>query len=273
MPKSGDEKNNTRARKKAQEKYKKIYKELKPFLVEKHDLRKPFTQSEKIKLTAQYKEFERLTAGKPYDLQIYRARDSKKLKSAQAMGGMNQKINGFKVAFIPKTSPQQKVKFKKSGEAYTVGEFVASMFIPIDPEFLAADGRDYIDELVKNRKENVFGIKTGKYELHGTFSRDRVAAKVAELMGRYSNHAEWLEGITAYEFDNQANLDEYRNRKRAAQIKRDRASARREKNKKIKLFYFYDRQLDEVSLSKNENSSGYPITKKQYENFLRAGKI
>jgi hypothetical protein len=258
---------NSTAKKSAQQ-YKKLYKELRPFVDFKIDLRQKMSSADKAKITRYTKELKRLTAGKPYDVQIYRARDKSKLKKVQELAGQDTKLKGFKVAFVPKTSDYQQVRFNKKGEATIKTRFVDSAFIPLDAHILATDSAiDYINDLVQNRDEKTFGIQAGDYEITGTFSKTKIASAVNKLCEQYSN---------PYSFDNQAHLDSYRNAKRDSQIRKDRAARKRDKNKRIKVYYWYDRKAETVLLTKTDtppNANCEPITKREYERFLNIGEI
>ena len=263
--------------------YKKLYKKMRSFVDFKIDLRKPLTPAQKSKITKYNKELNRLTNNKPYDVQIYRARDKAKLKKVQELAGQDTRLKGFKVAFVPKTSEFQKIYFNKKGEASIKTQYVDSAFIPLNAEILATDSAiDYVDSLIQNREEKSYSIQAGDYEISGTFSKTKIASAVNKLCEQYSNADEnnyfgnWLGGIFAYSFDNQTNLDSYRNAKRDAQIKKDRSSRKKEKNKRIKVYYWYDRKADSVLLTKtpsppNENCEA--ITKREYERFLNIGEI
>lgn len=273
---------NSTAKKSAQQ-YKKLYKELRPYVDFKIDLRQNLSKAQKAKITTYARELKRLTDHKPYDVQIYRARDKTKLKKVQELAGQDTKLKGFKVAFVPKTSEYQKIRFNKKGEATIKTQYVDSAFIPLDAEILATDSAiDYVNDLIQGRTEKTFGIQAGDYEISGTFSKTKIAQAVNKLCEQYSNadannyFGNWLGGIFAYSFDNQGNLDSYREAKRSAQIKKDRAARKRDKNKKIKVYYWYDRKAENVTLTKTDtapNKNCEAITKREYERFLNIGEI
>jgi hypothetical protein len=263
--------------------YKKMYKELKPYINFPLDLRKPLTRGQKTVITKYFTELQRLTNNKPYDVQIYRSKNKNKLKKVQELGGQDTHLTKFKVAFVPKTSPQQKIRFNKSGEAYTKGVYVKATFIPLDAEILATDSAiDYVNSVIEKRSENSFSIQAGDYEINGTFSKNRVASEVNKLCMRYSNQdsnnyfGNWLGGLFANEFENQSDLDSYRESKRNAQIKRDRNARKRENRNRIKVFYWFDRNADSVLVTKTEiapNKFCEAITKREYERFLITGEL
>lgn len=268
---------------KSAQQYKKMYKALKPYIDYPLDLRKPLTKGNKTVITKYFKELQRVTDHKPYSIQVYRSKNKTKLKKVQELGGQNTRLNKFKVAFVPKTSPHQKIRFNKKGEAYTKGVYVKATFIPLDPLLLATENaEDYVNATIADRTENSFSIQAGDYEISGTFSKNRVAGQVNKLCMQYSDESKnnyygnWLGGLFANEFSNQASLDEYREAKRQAQIKKDRSIKRRESKKTIKLYYWYDRKAETVLLTKTDtppNNHCEAITKREYERFLKTGEI
>ncbi len=274
-------KNNT-TRKNVQQ-YKKMYKMIKSYINYDIDLRKPLTRGNKQIITKYFKEFARLTDGKPYDIQLYRSKKKDRLTQVQQLAGQDTKLKLFKVAFVPKTSPQQKIRFNKDGEPYVKSVYVKATFIPLDPERLAEENpSEYVNSLIGNREEKSFSIQAGDYEIPATYSKDVIGKAVSKLCLKYNNEdsnnyfANWLGGIFANKFDNQSSLDEYRNAKRDAQIKKDRSAKKRDSKKRIKLFYWYDRKADTVLLTKTEtapNNHCEAITKREYERFLKIGEI
>ena len=263
--------------------YKKMYKALKPFVDFKIDLRKEITRGQKTVITKYFKEYTRLTAGKPYEIQVFRSNKRANTVKAQELGGQDTRLKKFKVAFVPKNSPHQKIKFNKKGEAYVKNFYVKATFIPLDPLRLATeDITEYVDGVIADRKEDSFSVQTGDYELGGTFSKSRVGERVNKLCQQYNNmdannyFGNWLGGLFANEFHNQSDLTSYRKAKREAQITKDRALRKKEKNKRVNLFYWYDRQKESVSLTKTDtppNDHCEAITKREYERFLNIGEI
>lgn len=280
MPKKVARKNTTQ--KKQQQQYKKMFKEIRKYVDFSVDLRFLLSPAEKAKITKYHKEFSRMTAGKPYEVQVYRARSKDHLKKAQELGGQNTALKGFKVAFIPKTSPHQKLAFNKKGEAVLKSKFVDAVFIPLDAELLATDNAvDYVEGKIKNRTEKMYSIQAGDYEIGGTFSKGKVGSEVKKLVEKYSDdesnnfYGNWLGGLFAYSFQNQGDLDNYRKRKRDAQVKKDRARRSRERVGRVKIYYWYREDIDSVTVTKSENVPDYykAITKREYDRFLREGEI
>lgn len=268
-------------RKNAHAQYVKKMRALRPYVNFNYDLRKPFTKYQKTKINQYFREYERLTRDKPYDIQVYRTKNKDRLKKAREFGGNDTRLPGFRVAFIPKTSPEQKIKFSKSGDPYIVSKYVREQFIPIDHDILTVDNiKDYIDDKVKNRPEKVFTVQCGDYELKQSFSRDTIWTEVSRLMHDYSDpetnkfYGNWMRGLVAYTFTNQDKLQDYRDAKRAAQIKKDRA--RRRKKEKILLFYWYIPHSDSVTITKDNtlpSNDAYEITRREYDNFLETGTL
>lgn len=270
--------------KKSTEQYKKLYKELKPYITEKIDLRKPLTTAHKSFITRYSNELHRMTKDKPYAVQIFRSSNKSRLKAAQELGGQNSKLKSFKVAFVPKTSEHQKIRFNKKGEPRIVTAHVTANYIKLDAEELAQaeDVKEYIDDLLKNKTYKTYGIQAGDYEISYTAQKPFIGREVARLCAQYSNAQEnnyfgnWLGGLFGYEFTNQGDLNNYREAKRTAQLKKDRASRKRNKNVRAKLFYWYDRKKQIVLLSKTHvppNKNCEEITFNEYQKFLKYGEI
>lgn len=270
--------------KKSAEQYKKMYKALKPFITEKMDLRKPLSSSQKSFITKYHNELERLTRGKPYALQFYRSQNAKRLKAAQELGGQNTKLTKFKVAFIPKTSTHQKIRFDKNGQPHVVTKYVDAHYIKLDAEKMieAEDIAEYINDLIADVKSKTFGIQAGDYEISYTASKSKIGQEVAKLCGQYSNpdennfYGNWMGGLFAYNFQNQSELNSYRDSKRAAQLKKDRATKKRNNKKRIKLYYWYDRKAQTVLLTKTPdrpNKHCEEITESEYHRFFKTGEI
>ena len=269
--------------KKTDSQYKKAALALRPYVDFKIDLRKTLTKAEKAKITKYKKELDRMTAGKPYALQIYKSRDKNRLKKVQAFGGQDTRLKEFKVAFVPKTSKHQKIKFDKKGEVYTKSNYVKTNFIEIDQEELIDENlATIVYEKVKNRSEKRFTIQAGDWEIPNTYGKKQVGQKLAQLALEYGNETannfigNWCKGIYAHDFDNQEDLDSYREAKRNAKLKIHRAKLKAEKNKRIPLYYWYVTDGDYVIQTKTDNkpdSKSVEITKKEYINFIEKGSL
>lgn len=273
---------NTNSKKTAQQ-YKNDMRALRPFVNFDIDLRAPLNSAQKAKINKYKKELDRMTAGKPYEIQIFRPRDKTKLKKVQEFGGQDASLKEFKVAFIPKTSKYQKIGFNKNGEPYTKTKNVKSNYIALDTDELIGDNiEDYVYSKVKNRTEKRFTIQAGDWEIRNTYSKKVLGKEIAKLALEYSDPTannfigKWCHGVLAHEFTDQEDLSSYLDAKRNAKLKKHRQKLSKEKIKTIKLFYWYVPDGDYVIQTKTDkkpDAKAVEITRREYDNFIKTGNL
>lgn len=213
--------------------HKQRLKAIRPYVNFDFDLRKDLTKAQQRKIKKYYDEFDALTA-RPY--QVVKNKDTKKLKAAMEYSGQNSRLKGFKAAFVPTPGDEKvKVKFDKNGSVKVESNFVVSSIVKLDPKKLAANTEQYVNSQVAPVNAQAFTIIAGKYEIPSPVSKSRVGAEISKLTAKYSNQSEnnyfgnWLHGVRAHNFKNQATVADYINAKQAAKSKN---KARRKSTKR-----------------------------------------
>lgn len=202
-------------------------KAIRPYINFNYDLRSELPASAKRKIKKYYDAIEALKARPNIE---YRPRIRARLKEAQQFAQHETHLPGIRVAFIPvgnKATARFKVRKSKKGISFAVRERgIERKSIPFSPRKLIHDPDRHIAEvLAKEPKATHFAIQAGKYEISKALTRGRVAPRVKELMQRYSkggakfkvsrrgralNHwDQWMHGINAYYFPEQASAAEY----------------------------------------------------------------
>lgn len=208
--------------------YKRRLKAIRPFVNFNYDLRKKLTPAQKGKITRYYNEIKDMTDGQHY---IYRPRSKKNLKLAKTYTDSN--LPDIKVAFIP-THGKAQVKFTKNQMKIKTGN-VTETYLPVNKETLVINPLKAAEDAIKGRKEDAFKIQAGKYEISGTHSAELIGREIERLGNAYNsgnNSAEnWLHGVKAYSFQNQADYSSYNIAKEAAKRKRTKARRKRKRKK------------------------------------------
>ena len=216
-------------------------KELRPYMKKARDidLRKSPSPAQKAAISKAFNEYTELTS-RPY--KVYRTKNKDRLKKAQTFARHEKGGPKFDVAFIPVADPKAKVIFKKDRMKVKTGR-VTEEYLFFDLQKLADNPEREIEKtLAQNPDAKAFVVMAGKYLWNGAIQRKFVEENVMKLMARYSpggdkynenNHYQnWLFGLVASEFSNQATLNEYRKRyhdeknKRLKQKKSERRSRR-----------------------------------------------
>jgi hypothetical protein len=214
-------------------------KQIRGFVNFDYDLRQPLTKYQKSKIKKYFDEIDALTA-RPY--QVYRPRSGEHLKKAQQYAQHEKQLPGLKVAFIPTNGKKVKVKFDNSGEIAVSSENVTTRVIELDTDELLFDAAGHVADKIKRRKEDSFTVLAGRYEIPVGLNKATLPNYVANLTAKYSSENEnnyfgnWLHGIAAHRFDEQAEFGEYLKAKSEAKakLKRERR-AKRERARRAKL--------------------------------------
>lgn len=221
-------------------------KELRGFVGFNYDLRKPITGGAARKIREYHEELQRLTA-RPN--RVYRARNSKRLKAAQQFAQHPGGFKDFKVAFVPAVAGT-KLKFTKSGGVYTRTDNIRAVQIPLDPIKVARDPEGEARRAIaKEPKAKRFQIMTNEFLIPQSYSASKLPEAITRLVTRYSpggdkyverkhggtvtssnNVNQWLNGVTAYYFDNQATVEDFGK----VQAKREKAKAELKKKRRNK---------------------------------------
>lgn len=198
------------------------------------DLRKPLSKYQKSKIKTYYDEIDALTA-RPYN--AYRPRDKKRLSKAQEFAQHEKSLPGLKVAFIPTNGKEKPVIRFRNGEFTSSTKHVTSRLLQFDKEKLINDPIGHTNEIIKrDKKAKRFTILAGKYEIPNSYGRTIVAEQVANLASRYSNpesnnyFSNWMHGLAAHHFKDQADFNDYRESKMRAKVKLK--AARRNKKRR-----------------------------------------
>lgn len=222
--------------------YSQRLKDIRPFINFNYDLRKPLTAHQKRRINEYYNEIQALTH-RPY--QVYKPRRKDHLKTAQKFAQHEKKLPGLKVAFIPTNGDEKtKIEFTKKGQLIAKTKHVRTEHIDLDEDALLEDAFAHVNKRIKKYKSaKRFTILAGKYEIPRTYSREKIAEGVNHFVAKYSDDTannyfgNWLHGLAAHHFKEQAELDEYMKAKDAARakVKRERKAAnarrQRERNK------------------------------------------
>lgn len=222
MASSSKKSSSVRAREKREAKlFREKVKEMRPYLywARDIDLRQPLTSGQKSAITKAYDDFQELTS-RP--VKVYRPRKKGRLEIAQQFARHEKGRTKFNVAFIPVADVKSKVVFKKD-RMQVKTKYVTEEYLFFDLTRLAeAPELEIARTLARNPEAKSFIIMAGKYLWNGTIDRQLVENEVLQLMQRYSpggkkynvnNHYKnWLFGVIAAEFTNQADLFEYRRR-------------------------------------------------------------
>lgn len=212
-------------------------KAIRPFIDFNYDLRKPLSNYQKRKIKEYYDEINALTA-RPY--YVYRPHKSERLAKAQQYAQHEKQLKGLKVAFIPTNGIEKpKISFNKSGDLIAETKHVKTEFIPFDPDLLIDDPESYTRDLIDDIDAKRFTILAGKYEIPNSYSKSRLPANVAKLAGKYGNpdlnnyFGNWMVGLSAHTFSEQADFNEYAKAKSDAkkQLQRERKNRKRRKSK------------------------------------------
>lgn len=201
---------------------KKIYvKGIAPFVNFKYKRRKNLTAKQAKKINAYWQHIDRLLA-RP--ITIYKTKSKKNLKIAQEFAGHDPKFKSIKVAFIPVTNHE--VKVKVSGNSVIVEtSHVKTAYITFDHKKLIKDPIKYVRDLVdrEHPKAKTFNIRVGYkgiYEINKGAQKNNIGRRVAYYMNKYNekeknNYWEnWLHGLNAYYAKNQSSVEKYRSARR-----------------------------------------------------------
>lgn len=195
------------------------------------DLRKPLTKYQKSKIKKYHDEIDALTA-RPY--QVYRPRNAERLSKAQQFAQHEKRLPGLKVAFIPTDGKKVRVRFSNDGEIAVSSDHVTTRVIDLDVYELLADPAGHVESQIKNRIEDSYTVLCGRYEIPVGLTKATLPRYVANLTAKYNNDeannyfGNWLHGIAAHHFTEQAEFGEYLKAKSdaKARLKRERRAKR-----------------------------------------------
>ena len=215
---------------------------IRPFVDFDFDLRGELTTYQKRKIKIYYDEINALTA-RPY--QVYKPRSKQRLRQAQNFAQHEKRLAGLKVAFIPNAGNERlKISFDKNGDMVARGSHISTKSLALIESELLLDPKAHVNEVIQ-REPNAerFTALCGRYEIPVSQSRATIGNFVAQLSQKYSNQDEnnyfgnWLHGLAAHSFSNQADFSDYMKTKQEnkAKLQKDRRNAkarkRRAKNK------------------------------------------
>lgn len=190
------------------------------------DLRKPLSKYQKAKIKKYHDEIDALTA-RPY--QVYRPQSKDRLKKAQQFAQHEKRLPGLKVAFIPTDGKKVRVNFSKSGDIAISSDHVTTRVIELDKFELIDDPTGYVADKIKNRMEDSYTVLAGRYEIPVGLTKSTLPAYVARLTMKYASEdannyfGNWLHGVAAHHFTEQADFGEYLKNKTDAKDKSKRA--------------------------------------------------
>lgn len=198
-----------------------------------YDLRKPLTKHQKRRIKTYFDEIDALTA-RPYH--AYRPKDKARLRTAQEYAQHEKRLPGLKVAFIPTNGVEKpKIRFTKSGELIAETKHIRTRFLEFDELALIEDAKAHTNDVISQDPiAKSFTILAGRYEIPNSYSRERVGEWVAKFAEKYGNQdlnnyfGNWMVGLSAHHFKEQADFDDYR----TAKINAKRELQRKRRNKK-----------------------------------------
>lgn len=214
-------------------------KDIRAFINFDYDLRKPLTKYQKRRIKQYWDEINQLTA-RPY--QVYRPKSKAHLKEAQQFAQHGKRLPGLKVAFIPIANPKKKTKirFTKAGKLITETDHVSTQALEFDMTKLIKDPFGHTNDVIKqNTHAKAFSITADQFEIPQTYSRETIANGVLKMAMKYSNEernnyfGNWMFGLKAHHFKNQADLMEYKSEKAKAKkrLQKERKNRKRRKSK------------------------------------------
>lgn len=170
------------------------------------DMRKKLTSANKRQITIAYNEYKRLTS-RPH--KIYRGRKKQNINLAQKFSGHETKT--FDVAFIHTASPKAKIIIDKTGLTIQSGP-VREKTLLFNRKNLLKNPKKEIARIVKQNPNAVqFMIQVeNKYYFNGAIDPELVLFKVESELLKYSDPSKnnywgnWLTGLIAIEFEEQA---------------------------------------------------------------------
>lgn len=203
-------------------------KDIRPFVSFNYDLRRPLSGAAKRKIKKYHDEISALT-NRPY--QVYRPRSSAHLKQAQAFAQHEVALSDLRVAFLPVDGKHKMtIRYGKRGIVAKSSNVVITD-VPLSIRQLLKDPEGHVNARIRGNPAKQFTIQAGRYEIPSPYLPETVARGVARLVAAYSdkesNHyfGNWLHGLKAYQFKEQAGLRSYLLEKQA-QIKKDKHARR-----------------------------------------------
>jgi hypothetical protein len=209
-------------------------KAIRPYVNFDFDLRSELTAHQKRKIKQYFDEIDALTA-RPY--QVYKPKTKQRLKKAQEFAQHEKHLPGLKVAFIPNNGKDRaKIRFNKAGDIVATTDHVSTRVLSLDTSELIKDPIGHINKVIKkDPTAKRFTALCGRYEIPVSQSRATIGRFVANLTAKYSSedannfHGNWLHGIAAHHFTNQADYTDYMREKQASKrkVQKDRKLAKR----------------------------------------------
>lgn len=209
-------------------------KAIRPYVNFDFDLRSELTTHQKRKIKQYFDEIDALTA-RPY--QVYKPKTKQRLKKAQEFAQHEKHLPGLKVAFIPNNGKDRaKIRFNKAGDIVATTDHISTRVLSLDTAELIKDPIGHINKVIKkDPSAKRFTALCGRYEIPVSQSRATIGRFVANLTAKYSSedannfHGNWLHGIAAHHFTNQADYTDYMREKQASKrkVQKDRKLAKR----------------------------------------------
>jgi len=206
--------------------YSKKLKAIRPFINFNYDLRKQLTKSDKAKIT---KYFNLVKKYKQNSHHVYYPRNIKNKDIALKYAGQKKDRN-LKAVFIP---GKGHIRIKvKNGRLQTYSTYVHSDFYPLDPLQLIKDPDKAINRILEKRPDvEYWGIVTergdGSIDTLGEVSHKKfILRQIKRLAAKYGDQdmnnfmGNWLHGLQAMEFTEQADAQSFKRAKKKAKKKK-----------------------------------------------------
>lgn len=209
-------------------------KAIRPYVNFDFDLRSELTQYQKRKIKTYFDEIDALTA-RPY--QVYKPKTKQRLKKAQEFAQHEKQLPGLKVAFIPNNGKDRaKIRFNKAGDIVATTDHITTRVLSLDTFELINDPIGHVNKVIEaDPHAKRFTALCGRYEIPVSQSRATIGRFIGNLTAKYSSeeannfHGNWLHGIAAHHFTNQADYSDYMKEKQAnkRKVQSDRKKAKR----------------------------------------------
>lgn len=210
--------------KKNSEKQKKLHvamREIRPYVDFDYDLRKKITGGAAAKIIRYAEEIRALSSRGG---RVYRTRNAENLLAAQTYG--NHSIyTGMLAAFLPVEAAGDKAVISK-GKIKVVGKYVTSYVLLFNQRRLVSDTLAEVTTATAKTKSNSFTILCGEHSIAGSVTKRALGAEILRLTEKYTGGAhyfgQWLKGVKAHIFKNQADKNQYVSDNRRVIKKRSR---------------------------------------------------
>jgi len=230
--------------KKQAEKLAKIQaKEMRPYLksMNKIDLRRKLTPSQKGLITRAHNDFMELTA-RPH--KIYRPKSKSKLRKVQNYSNHEKGKTNFDVAFVPTPDPKARVTVNENYLTIVSNGVREKTVFFNQSDLMNNPDKEIARAMRYHNDAKTFIIMAGKYEFNGTLDKVQTPEYIKFFMTKYGDetannyYQNWMHGLKAYYYSDITKIQEYQERKRKEKTK----MKRQRRNKRVRNMRTYGRK-------------------------------